>query len=754
MRSPAAGQPSTSPPHRTAVASGRAVALWLSLALLIVTAAVYLPVRHYDFVNYDDPQYVRDNPDIRAGVSPRTLLWACTSFQLGNWHPLTTFSYLLDSQLFGLDPGAYHLVNAALHVLNTLLLFWILGNLTGALWPSAVVAALFALHPLHVESVAWIAERKDVLSTFFWLLTLGAYVAYVRRPNGRRYGRLLAAYGAALLSKPMVVTLPFVLLLIDFWPLGRWGVERAKAETRQPTDSSLASLIIEKLPLFLLAGIVAGLTYAAQAYAGAVDSSPDHGLGDRLAHITFVYVLYLWKMLWPTDLAVFYPFAGPVPTGLALAAATVLLAITAAVVWAARRHRYLLTGWLWYLGMLVPVIGFVQQGAQARADRFTYLPLVGIFIMAAWGIPDLLRRWQHGRLAYSAAAVAILAACTAVTVRQLSFWRNSTSLFEHALAVTQDNLLAQSLIGTLEMDDGQRDKALHNLSEAARICDTSRGETTICTQAHYNTGLLLAKRGDLNGAQEHYRAALRFDPRYAKANLGLGLIDAARGDLAAAAAAYREALHQDPTLASAHNNLAIVLENLGHTDEAIVEYTEGVRLEPQDAATRCNLGAALASAGRLPEAIEQFRGAVQLKPQLAEARFGLASAYAQAGDAQAAIAGLDELLSAHPGETAIEATLAWVLATADDPRLRNAARAVQLAEAAASRTDLQDPDVLNSLAAAYAEAGRFDEAVRTAEAAEARARTNHRVPLADALAERLVSYRAGRPVRAAKETRP
>jgi tetratricopeptide (TPR) repeat protein len=734
--------------------------VWLSLGLLLLTAAVYAPVRHYAFLNYDDQEYVTENSHVNVGLTRDSIVWAWTGVHQATWHPLTTLSHMLDCQLFGLNAGPHHLGNVILHALNTLLLFGLLARLTTQSWRSAWVAALFALHPLHVESVAWISERKDVLSAFFFLLTLSAYAAYVRRPAWRLYGLLVAAYSAALLSKPMVVTLPFVLLLLDVWPLRRmaWSIAatpqmpaaRSKqgagqhrvptprvAPTAAPTPSVL---IIEKLPLLLLAAIVSVITYTVQTHAGALASLAAVPLADRIENAAVSYAAYLGKLLWPTGLAVFYPNEPSFPAWQVVGAAAVLILTSVGVLKSARRRPYLFTGWLWYLGMLVPVIGLVHQGDQSMADRYTYLPSIGVFIMAAWGIPELLGRWRYGQVACSTAAVVVLIACTAATARQLRYWHDSISLFEHALAVTRNNYVAHFIIGSALQEQGRRDEAFPHLAESLRI-------NPHYDKPNYDIGLIYAARGDREAAKQHYLHALRLNPSYTKVHVALGLVLAAQGDVDGAVAHYRDAIRIDPGLAAAHNNLAITLENMGKTEESIVEYAEGVRLAPTHAESRCNLAAALASAGRLPEAIEQFRTAVQLKPQLVEARFGLATAYARAGQVHEAILELDDVLRERPDWTTVETMLAWLLATAQDAQLRDGARAVQLAEKAAARTDHHDADALNSLAAAYAEAGRFADAVDTATQALMLARAGGRTDLERALGDRLVQYRAGQPVR-------
>ena len=697
------------PRHRSG-----ALNVWLALALLGLTAAAYAPVRHHAFLNYDDNEYVTDNPHVTAGLTRDSFVWAWTEPHSATWHPLTTLSHLVDCQLFGLDPGPPHVVNAVLHALSTILLFGVLVRMTAQPWRCACVAALFAVHPIHIESVAWVAERKDVLSTFFWMLTLWAYVGYVQSPGWRRYAGVLLAYVAALLSKPMVVTLPFALLLLDLWPLQRWAIDGTQRSTPAQRRSRSA-LLIEKVPLLALAGVASAITVFTQRHAGAVVSLQRSSFTDRVANALVSYIAYVLKMLWPSALAPIYPFVAPLPAWQVLGAGATLLAATAYALREVRRHPYILVGWLWYLGTLVPVIGLVQYGSHAMADRYAYVPSIGIFLIAVWGIPDLLHGWQHRRAACAAAAATAVTAYAAVTVVQLQYWRDSVSLFRHTLSVTRDNQVAELHLGAALVALGQRDDGARHLAEGERI--------------HRET------------ETQHYARLLQSDPTSSEDHVSLARLLAQGGDVAGAATHYREAIRLNPDLAAAHNNLAVLLEDAGHTDEALAEYREGVRLEPQRAESRSNLAAALASAGRPTEAIEQFRAALGLKPQVAELRFGLASAYAQAGQVHQAVTELDELLRARPDWTAVESMLAWLLATTDDTSVRDGPRAVALGEDAARRTQRRDADALNSLAAAYAAVGRFPDAVDTAAQAIELARATHRTALADALATRLAQYR-------------
>jgi len=722
--------------------------------LALITAAVYAPVHNHDFLSYDDMEYVVDNPHVNAGFTKDGLVWAWTSVHQATWHPLASLSHIVDCQLFGVQPGPQHLGNVLLHVLNTLLLFGVLVRMTAQPWRSACVAALFALHPLHVESVAWISERKDVLSTFFWMLTLWSYIAYVRRPGAGRYGAVLAAYTAALLSKPMVVTLPFVLLLLDVWPLERWGGKAAertrRARTAEPSGGGAeefrvlrlpsSSLVIEKLPFLLLAAIVAVITFIVQQRAAAVVPLADSPMGDRAANVVVAYAAYLKQMVWPVGLAIFYPFEASLPGWKVAGAVGILISISLAVLWGARRRPYLLVGWLWYLGTLVPVIGFVRIGDLAMADRYAYVPLIGIFIIVVWGVPDLLGGWKYSTVACVLVATVVLGACAILTTRQLHFWQDSRSLFEHASAVTTDNYVAEVNLGMALAEQGEKDQAFAHVAAAVRM-------NPRYPVAQYALGVLLNKRGDHSAAEEHFRTALRLYPDYGQAHAGLAGTLAATGDLDGAVAHYREALRGNPDLPDVHDNLGMVLAAVGQPDAALTELAEGVRLAPHHAVAQYNFAAALAVAGHLQEAVTHFRLAAQIDPRFVEARYGLAVALAKSGQVREAVAEFDGLLREQPQVPSVETMLAWLLATPEDPRLRDGPRAVRLAEDAVERTNRQDPDALNSLAAADAESGRFDEAVQTAEVALTIARAQGRTSLASALADRLALYRAGHPAR-------
>jgi protein O-mannosyl-transferase len=634
----------------------------IAAVLLLSTVLLYAPVRHHAFLNFDDGDYVTENLSVRAGLTAASIRWALTSAHQATWHPLTSLSHLLDVEIFGLHAGAHLLVNVALHALATAVLFLVLRAMTGTRWASAWVAGMFAWHPLHVESVAWVSERKDVLSGLLWMLTLAGYVAYVRRPTRGRWLAVLVVFALGLLAKPMLVTLPLVLLLLDAWPLGR--LTRATAARR----------LLEKTPLFVLAAAVSVITVVAQQRAGAIGTLTSTPVSYRVGNALVSYVTYLRKTVWPSDLAVFYPAVSTLEVTTAALAAAVLAAITALALRERARRPYLLVGWLWYLGTLVPVLGLVRQGDQAMADRFTYLPLIGIFIAVAWSVESLVSLRRRPLL--GAAAALSLAACMLLTARQLRHWESSITLFTHALAVTRavtrDNPVAHTNLGAALALRGHVDEAMAHYREAIAIAPGNAATHLSLGLAHarlgdldaaiasyreairldprsalaeYNWGHLLAERGDLDGAIVHYERALVIDPRYAKAHNNLGWALAAQGKLEAAVERYREAIALDPDLVAAHNNLAVALEGLGRTDDALEQYRRTVELAPDEARAHANYAALLAGRGRVDEAIAAYREAVRLAPGVVEIRGALATTYADAGRPRDALAEAEAALA-------------------------------------------------------------------------------------------------------------
>lgn len=475
------------------------VDLAIACGILLAVLIVYGQVEHFDFTNYDDPDYVADNAYVRQGLTPASVKWAATAIVGNNWMPVTLLSHVVDTQFFGMESGGRHMENVLLHALAAIFLFAALKRATRTRWPSALVAALFALHPVHVESVAWIAERKDVLSAFFGFLALYAYVRYAEHPGLRRYLTVVVLFALGLMSKPMLVTFPFLLLLLDVWPLRR---------------AEFPKVIWEKLPLIALSAAVSVTTWMVQGSTGAVQMIP---FGYRLGNAAVACLVYIGQMFWPVRLAVFYPYHTIAAWQVAISV-VLLLAVCGPVIYWRRECPYLATGWFWYLGTLVPVMGIVQVGAQARADRYTYIPMVGLFLMLAWGAADLVTRWP--RLKVPAAVLAAIActACMTLTAKQAASWQNSGTLFQHAIDVTADNYLAHSTLASYLAQTGRVSEAIPHLQEVLRIVPTD-------ATAHYTLGTLLAGMpGRRQEAISHFEAAIRIHPDYMEAHYNLGIV--------------------------------------------------------------------------------------------------------------------------------------------------------------------------------------------------------------------------------------
>ncbi len=568
--------------------------LVVCVCLAVATFVVFAQALNHEFVNYDDTLYVTNNGHVQAGLTREGVIWSLTTTHASNWHPLTWLSHMLDCQIYGLKAGGHHLTSLLFHIANALLLFLVLKQMTGAMWRAAFVAALFALHPLHVESVAWVAERKDVLSTFFWMMTMWAYVRYVAAPGFCRYVSTLLLFALGLMAKPMLVTLPFVLLLIDYWPLGRFRMKRsddaAMAPSHRSGDASSPRLVVfrliwEKMPLFILAGVSSVVTFFVQQTGGATWSLETVPMMMRVANALISYVYYIAKMVWPSNLAVFYPYENVLPVWQGLGAGLLLVGLSLLALREARRFPYVAVGWLWYLGTLVPVIGLVQVGEQAMADRYTYVPLIGLFIVFAWGAVDLARRLRPQMPLLSTATGGVLLACMICSNIQTSHWRNTMTLFQQALDVTANNYLAYN-----------------------------------------NVANVLASQGKLEQAVASYSEALRVKPDYVNARNNLGTTLHDQGKFGEAVAHFSEALRIKPDSVEAHNNLGITLVAQGKIDEAIAHHFEALRIRPNDAAAHNSLGVALAMQGKLEEAVAHFSEAIRIKPDYTGARKNLALA--------------------------------------------------------------------------------------------------------------------------------
>jgi len=779
----------------------------MAALLVLVTLALYWPVTGHDFVNLDDPEYVTANVHVQGGLTWESVEWACSNTVCCNWHPLTVWSHMLDCQLFGLKPWGHHLTSVLLHALNAALVFALLQLMTGSTWRSMAVAALFALHPLRVESVAWVAERKDVLSAFFGLLALMAYARYAQ--NGRQKSEVrsqtpavpntqhatrntqhassffllsLSFFALGLMSKPMLVTLPFVMLLLDYWPLRRMEKvevrgQRSEVGSRSSRFTFHVSLLLEKLPFFILAALGSIVTMVVQRRAmTAVESLP---LDARAGNALISYGRYLGKLLWPTDLAVYYPHPGHWPLDQVMLAGGAILGLSVLIWVTRRRHPYLLVGWLWFVGTLVPVIGLVQVGAQAMADRYTYLPSLGGLIMAVWGVSALTQRWRYQALALSVAGGAAVLLCLVLTRQQAGCWKESETLFRHALAVTKDNWLAHINLGIALHNKGQLDQALSHFQEAARLKPNhadvysnlgvaldDNGQTDEAIRqfekaiqlrpnhadARYNLGNALAKQGHADEAIRQFQEALRLKPDKADAHNNLGLALARQGQTDAAIRQFQEALRLNPGHADAHLNLGNALAAKGQTDTAIQQFQETLRLKPDYAQARYNLGIILSMKGQTDGAISQFQEAVRLQPAYPEALSGLAGALDGQGKYAEAVRSYQASLKALPDQAGVLNNFAWLLATCPDAASRNGPEAVRLATRACELTGYGQPLLIGTLAAAQAEAGDFHAAVATAERAAALADTLHLERVAAKNRELIQLYRQGRPFHERRET--
>ena len=673
---------------------------WLLAVLLaLLTIAIYWPATQCGFVNYDDDMYVTDNAHVISGVTWESLKWACLNPVSANWHPLTILSHMLDCQIFGLQPAGHHLTNVLFHALNAALVFVLLQNMTGARWRSLFVAALFAVHPLRVESVAWVSERKDVLSGLFGLLSLISYARYVQGrtqnaecrmqkpaiPGTQRASRvtfhgsgfvshastfyLLSLFFLALglMSKPMLVTWPFVMLLLDYWPLRRMQNEEATGTQQAPRIAfhvsrftfhvprpALLPLLFEKIPFFALAALASVMTFVVQQHGGAMKGAEKLPLGERSGNALISCCRYLGKLFWPSDLVIFYWHPGQWPIGKVLLAGGLILGLSVLLWVQRRRFPVLLVGWLWFVGTLVPVIGLVQVGQQAMADRYTYIPSLGVLIFAIWGAYEIARRWQHQVMALSVAGGAAIVLSAALTRQQIGHWTDSEALFRHALEVTENNYVAHKFLGDALDKRGQIDGAISQYQQSLRlkpddalVCNNlgvaldKKGQTEDAIRQyrevirlepdrpfpHYNLGNALLKKGQMDKAITQYQEAIRLKPDYADAHNNLGNALNNKGQLDAAIEQYQQAIRLDSDYAIAHNNLGAALGKKGQSDAAIRQYQEAIRLNPQDALAHNNLGVALDKMGRTDEAISQFQEAARLKPDYTDAKDNLARAF-------------------------------------------------------------------------------------------------------------------------------
>jgi tetratricopeptide (TPR) repeat protein len=726
-----------------AESTARRQVVGVCIFLVVITWLVFGQTLRYDFVNFDDNEYVYANPNIAAGLTIQGAVHAFSGEHAGNWHPLTTLSHMLDCQLWGLRASGHHFTNILLHTAAVVLLFLVLQQMTGMIWRSAFVAALFAIHPLRVESVAWISERKDVLSAVFFMLILGAYVRYTRSPCPKRipgYLALLILFALGLMSKPMLVTVPLVLLLLDYWPLGRWPRERAFGPGQW---SVVRGLVVEKLPLLALSVASGVITlWAQQSSMARVEQLP---LVSRVANGLVSYVIYLRQMIWPVGLAVFYPHPEERLPIWEIALATALLtAVSAVAIALGRKRPYLITGWLWYLIMLLPVIGLVQVGSQAHADRYTYLPQIGLYILLSWTIADASASQLQRTILAGASCAAIIALAWCAHV-QASCWRNGESLWRHALAVTSRNFFAHDGLGHFLLNNGRINEAIEQFETALKIApDFDRAET--------NLMVALTKKGNPDEMIARLQSLLREHPNDADAHYNLGNALLKKGDSRAAIAAYEKALSIQGRYPAAHYNLGLALDQNSRTDEAIAHFQQAVEQNPDYAAAYYVLGNDLLRKGRVNDAIAAYEHALKIQPKYPEVENNIGLALLQNGRPSEAIAHWENCLAVQPDSLDPLNNLAWVLATFPDAWIRNGRRALALATRANELSGDSNPAILRTLAAACAENGRFTEARVIAEKGLQLAQAQGNPALAGILEGDLAFYRANAPVRTA--TRP
>jgi protein O-mannosyl-transferase len=719
----------------------------ICLFIVAATWVVFGQTVHHQFVNFDDDIYVYENPRITSGLMPQRIAWAFSHSYCYYWAPLPALSHMLDCQLYGLSPGGHHLINVLLHGATAVLLFLVLREMTRALWRSAFVASVFAIHPLRAESVAWVTERKDVLSGLFFVLTLGAYVSYVHHLGGKRsWARYLAVaflFAMGLMSKPSsLVTLPFVLLLLDYWPLNRLGQPVSADASAEPirgkdSFSVLKGLVIEKIPLFALSAASCAVTILTAITVPVEQRS----IGLRLGNAIISYSAYLGQTLYPLNLAVFYPFPTTGIPPWKILSSLVFLAASTVGVFALRRSRpYLVVGWLWYLGMLTPVIGMIQVGTQARADRFTYLPQIGLLLLIAWAIGDLCASLRHRRAILGIGALMALAALMACAHLQASHWKNSESLWSHTLACTSDNTIAHNNLGTALLEMGRVDEAAIHFQKALQVQPQD-------AEARNNLGNAFFRQGQVDKAVAHYQAALQINPNLALARYNLGVALLRNGRVHEAVEHFERALEIEPDFAKAQYNLGVTFVQLGRVSEAIAHYNKALEINPKYAEAEYNLGIALLQFGRLNEAVFHYNKALEINANYLEAHNNLGTALVQLGRVGDAMAHFQRAMEINPSNVEALNNMALLLATSPEKRVRNGVKAVELAERADHLTGNANANISATLAAAYAEAGQFPKAIMTAKRALGLATDQGNMALANAIRAQITLYQSGFPYR-------
>lgn len=730
----------------------------LCCVLVAVTFAVFGRTLAHGFIDYDDGPYVYENPVVSRGLTLKGIVWSLTFAKIGHWHPLTWLSHMADCQVFGLWAGGHHLTNVALHAAAAGFLFLALLEMTGAVWRSAFVAAVFAVHPLRAESVAWIAERKDVLSGVFFMLTLWAYARYARRPSRGRYAMVAAWFGLGLLSKDTLVTLPFVLLLLDWWPLRR-------AEPRK-----FSGLVMEKMPLFLLSIGSCVATMLAPEKSLDVEHVP---FLERVGNAVVSYGVYLKQQVYPAGLAIPYPCP---PNGQPLWKVALVFALLAAisifVLTFLKTRPYLLVGWLWYLGMLVPMIGLVQISYYSHADRYTYLPGIGLALAGTWAVADWSSRWKLSQPVLGGLMVATIGTLMTCAWVQVGYWKDSVTLWTHSLACNADNYYAHYNLGEVLDQQGQANEAIAQYRQALQRHPAYEGaqnnlglvllrlgrvdEAIPCFQKaiqikssypepRINLGNAFLQQGKTDEAIAQYQKAAELDPDDPTSRNGLGNALLQKGKVDDAIAQYQAALKLQPDNAVCHNNLGLALLRRGNVDEAIVHFQQALQYRPDYADPCLYLGGIFLQTGKFDDAILYFQKALQIKPNDAKIHLNLGNALVQKGDVRDAISHFEQAQQLQPGDPAVQNNLAWLLATCADASLRNGDKAVDLARRANQLTGEGNPMVLRTLAAALAETGRFSDAVQTIQKAIERAKSAGRQDMVTQFDTELQRYQANLP---------
>jgi tetratricopeptide (TPR) repeat protein len=657
------------------------------IGIVIATLIAYEPVRHNGFVSYDDSAYITENPHIRGGITQDSIVWAFTKSYSANWHPLTWLSHTLDYQLFGLNPLGYHLVSLLFHIISALLLFKILSDTTKTIWTSAFIAAVFALHPVQVEAVAWVAEQKTVLSGLFWLLTIAAYIRYTKQPRMRRYILLLLVFGLCIMTKPTVVTLPFALLLLDYWPLGRVKWNR---------------LIIEKIPLFAMSATLCVITFVSQQSGGAVLPLDKRPLDFRIANMFISYTRYIGKTIWPSRLAVFYPSL-PVNFMVVICCTLLFILMTVFSIYIIRRRKYIAVGWLWYVGTLVPMIGLVQVGMQTMANRYMYISILGLLIIAAWSVKDFIANRHRWKIVLAVLAAVVLSSAIILTRMQVRHWHSSITLLEYALKVTESN-----------------------------------------TGTEYGYGCALFEAGRLNEAVPHLSNAVRMSPTFAKARNNLGKVFLKQGKLNEAVACFNELIRRKQDSAETYYNLAVALSMQKKYDDAVKCLAKVIDLNPKYPGVHKRMGITLLAAGKADEAIKHLEEALRTNPNEAEVYVNLGLAYSKLGKYKPAIQNCTKAVKLKPDSANILNSMAWLLATAPDISVRDANKAIEIAQQACKLTEYKDAAILDTLAAAFAASGRFNDAITTAQQAVRIAKAHSQENLISEIQNHIELYKTGR----------